>query len=105
MLQLGNDTCPFCSHLLAIISHMTLLNCKQGAAAAAAKSLQSCPTPCNPMNRSTPGLPVHHHLPEFTQTHIETGCSGLVHWDNSEGWDGEGGGREVQDGEHMYTHG
>ena len=34
-----------------------------------------------------------------------TGCSGLVHWDDPEGWDGEGGGREVQDGEHMYTHG
>ena len=28
-----------------------------------------CPTLCNPMNRSTPGLPVHHQLPEFTQTH------------------------------------
>ena len=38
--------------------------------AAAAKSLQSCPTSCNPMNRSMPGLPVHHQLPEFTQTHI-----------------------------------
>ena len=34
----------------------------------------------------------------------DTGCSGLVHWDDPEGWDGEGGGREVQDGEHMYTH-
>ena len=31
---------------------------------------QSCPTLCNPMNRSTPGLPVHHQLLEFTQTHI-----------------------------------
>ena len=31
---------------------------------------QSCPTLCNPMNRSTPGLPVHHKLPEFTQTHV-----------------------------------
>ena len=31
---------------------------------------QSCPTLCNPMNRSTPGLPVHHQLPEFTQTRI-----------------------------------
>ena len=30
---------------------------------------QSCPTLCNPMNRSMPGLPVHHQLPEFTQTH------------------------------------
>ena len=29
---------------------------------------QSCPTLCNPMNRSMPGLPVHHQLPEFTQT-------------------------------------
>ena len=34
----------------------------------------------------------------------ETGCSGLVHWDDPEGWDGEGGGMGVQDGEHMYTH-
>ena len=31
---------------------------------------QSCPTLCGPMNRSTPGLPVHHQLPEFTQTHV-----------------------------------
>ena len=31
---------------------------------------QSCPTLCDPMNRSMPGLPVHHHLPEFTQTHV-----------------------------------
>ena len=35
----------------------------------------------------------------------DTGCSGLVHWDDPEGWFGEGGGRGVQDGEHMYTHG
>ena len=35
----------------------------------------------------------------------ETGCSGLVHWDDPEGRGGEGGGRGVQDGEHMYTHG
>ena len=33
----------------------------------------------------------------------ERGCLGLVHWDDPEGWDGEGGGRGVQDGEHMYT--
>ena len=31
---------------------------------------QSCPTLCDPMNRSTPGLPVHHQLPDFTQTHV-----------------------------------
>ena len=35
----------------------------------------------------------------------DTGCSGLVHWDVPEGWYGEGGGKGVQDGEHMYTHG
>ena len=33
----------------------------------------------------------------------DTGCLWLVHWDDPEGWYGEGGGRRVQDGEHMYT--
>ena len=33
----------------------------------------------------------------------DTGCLGLVHWDDPEGWYGEGGGRGVQDGEHVYT--
>ena len=33
----------------------------------------------------------------------ETGCSGLVHWDAPEEWDGEGVGRGVHNGEHMYT--
>ena len=32
--------------------------------------VQSCPTHCDPMNHSTPGLPVYHQLPEFTQTHV-----------------------------------
>ena len=32
--------------------------------------IQLCPTLCNPMNRSTPGLPVHHQLPESSQTHV-----------------------------------
>ena len=32
----------------------------------------------------------------------EAGCSGLVHWDDPEGWDGEGGGRRIQDGEHVH---
>ena len=31
---------------------------------------KSCPTLCDPMNHSTPGLPVHHQLPEFTQTNV-----------------------------------
>ena len=33
----------------------------------------------------------------------DTGCSGLVHWDDPEGWDGEGCGRGFPDGEHVYT--
>ena len=33
----------------------------------------------------------------------DTGCLGLVHWDDPEGWYGEGGKRRVQDGEHVYT--
>ena len=37
---------------------------------------QLCPTVCEPMNCSTPGLPVHHQLPEFTQTHV---CRGGSH--------------------------
>ena len=35
----------------------------------------------------------------------DTGCLGLVHWDDPEGWYGEGGGTRVKDGEHMYTRG
>ena len=35
----------------------------------------------------------------------DTGCSGLVCWDDPEGWEGEKGGRRVQDGEHMLTRG
>ena len=35
---------------------------------------QSCPALFDPMNRSTPGLPVHHQLPEFTQTHVTSEC-------------------------------
>ena len=35
----------------------------------------------------------------------DTGCLGLVHWDDPEGWYEDGGRRGVQDGEHVYTHG
>ena len=38
---------------------------------------QSCPTLWDPMNRSTPGLPVHHQLLEFTQTHIHQGSDAI----------------------------
>ena len=53
---------------------------------------------------------VSQHMP-FLKTELpaspgsmhDTGCLGLVHWDDPEGWYGEGGGRRGQDGEHMYT--
>ena len=45
---------------------------------------QSCPTLCDPMNRSMPGLPVHHHLPEFTQT-MSRGSAGDYQADEQEG--------------------
>ena len=35
----------------------------------------------------------------------DIGCSGLVHWEYPEGWNGEGGGKGVQEGEHVYTRG
>ena len=37
------------------------------------------------------------------QSRFDTGSLGLVHWDDPEGWYREGGGREVQDGEHVYA--
>ena len=40
-------------------------------------SAQSCPALCDPMNRSTPGLPVHHQLPESTQTHVHWVCDAI----------------------------
>ena len=45
--------------------HQGLFQCIQFSSVA-----QSCPTLCDPMNRSTPGVPVHHQLLEFTQTHV-----------------------------------
>ena len=40
---------------------------------------QLCPTLCDPMNCSTPGLPVHHQLPEFTKTHVPCDLS-ITFW-------------------------
>ena len=46
------------------------------------------------------------HMKQITSPGLmhDTGCLGLVHWDNPEGWCGEGGGRwGVRNGEHVYT--
>ena len=54
--------------------------------------IETCILSCK--NRITSLCPMH-----------DTGCLGLVHWDDPEGWYREGGGRGVQDGEHVYTFG
>ena len=51
-------------------SYLTAKTELQGLSVQFNSVAQSCPTLCDPMNRSTPGLPVHYQLPEFTQTHV-----------------------------------
>ena len=55
---------PSCNSLVSLLSkeHFSSVQFSSGT--------QSCPTLGDPMNRSTPGLPIHHQLPEFTQTHV-----------------------------------
>ena len=79
------------SHLLSFLQSVTRLTCSLDASSWMPAAMlyfcrywkcyctlqgtvqfshQSCPTLCNPMDCSTPGLPVHHQLSEFTQTHV-----------------------------------
>ena len=74
MLMLSKRQCLFSSPVLV---NQILLCLKQSCLKLYPRFLpqfssvvQSCPTLCNPVNRSTPGLPVHHQLLEFTQTHV-----------------------------------
>ena len=61
----------FCSTFSVILVFVVEYHASQPNCAVQFSSVaQSCPTLCNPMNCSTPGLPVHHQLPEFTQTHV-----------------------------------
>ena len=54
-----------CRHAYSLLADAAAIASVQFSSVA-----QSCPTLCDPMNRSTPGLPVPHQLPEFTQTHV-----------------------------------
>ena len=63
--QSGKDTQLWMSLLVKVKSSGVRLLLHQFSAVD-----QSCPTLCDPMNHSMPGLPVHHKLPEFTQTHV-----------------------------------
>ena len=71
-----NSLCyTICSSLLSILSFLKFIsNWKIMASSAYSVQFisvaQWCPTLCDPMNRSTPGIPVHHQLLEFTQTHV-----------------------------------
>ena len=57
------------SNFLSLMYHTLLLSCPKDSVQFSSAS-QLCPTLCDPMNCSTPGLPVHHQLPELTQTHV-----------------------------------
>ena len=50
--------------------HIQVIICLSNSSVHFSSVTQSCPTLCDPMNRSTPGLHVHHQLLEFTQTHV-----------------------------------
>ena len=52
------------------LSHWTIREAPWICSVQFSSVAQSCPTLCDPMNRSTSGLPVHHQLPELTQTHV-----------------------------------
>ena len=58
--------CFFIKYLRAYTPHCILESIEDQIRSVA----QLCPTLCDPMNRSTPGLPVHHQLPEFIETHV-----------------------------------
>ena len=60
-------TTPPCTHIHALMCTLTHFSF---SSVQFSSVTQSCLTLCDPMNRSTPGLPVHHQLPEFTQTHV-----------------------------------
>ena len=60
---------PFTGMLLSQTLHLSHL-CLNIFSVQFSSVAQSCPTLCDPMNCSMPGLPVHHQLPEFTQTHV-----------------------------------
>ena len=59
----------FLRSLQTVLPHSQSLSMQLGSVQFSSVA-QSCPTLCDPMSRSTPGLPVHHQLPEFTQTHV-----------------------------------
>ena len=66
-IQESNLGLPNCQQILY---HCTTREAQIHVSVQFSSVAQSCPTLCDPMNHSTPDLPVHHQLPEFTQTHV-----------------------------------
>ena len=66
----GEKTKPEGSQVFSKGDHINLWKLEKIVSLQFSSVTQSCPTLCDPMNCSTPGLPVHHQLPEFTQTHV-----------------------------------
>ena len=62
-----------------MIYRFNVIHFKISASVQFSSVTQLCPTLCDPMNRSTPGLPVHHQLPESTQTHVHWACQCQVY--------------------------
>ena len=65
-----------CLYVYIVLSHNNIYNMYSAQFSSVA---QLCPTLCDPMNRSTPGFPVHHQLPEFTQTHVHQISDAIQH--------------------------
>ena len=59
-----------CFTFTSCLNHLQVTRLDIGYSVQFSSVAQSCPTLCNPMNHSMPGLPVHHQLLEFTQTHV-----------------------------------
>ena len=62
--------CTFVGKVMSLLFNMLSRLVKTFLPVQYSSDTQSCPTLCDPMNRSMPGLPVHHQLPEFIQTHV-----------------------------------
>ena len=72
-IQLHRDKCEVGRELnlfRSVLVPSEYKEVRKGSTVQFSSVTQSCPTLCNPMNRSTPGLPVHHQLLEFTQTDV-----------------------------------
>ena len=68
-----------CFTFTSCLNHLQVTRLDIGYSVQFSSVAQSCPTLCNPMNHSMPGLPVHHQLLEFTQTHVHPVGDAISH--------------------------